>query len=122
MELQILLTENRRKQKEIYEQIRQHILEKKLPAHTQLPAKRRLAEQLNVSIMTVQIAYEQLKSEGYIYSVERGGSFVSELEEEFHFKKPIVSTFNQRNVTKQYINFKNGLNRSIFSVAFSNSL
>jgi GntR family transcriptional regulator / MocR family aminotransferase len=108
MEFQVLLTEKRKKYKQIYEQIRQNILEKKLPAHTQLPAKRRLAEQLNVSIMTVQIAYEQLKSEGYIYSVERGGSFVSELEEEFHYKKPVVTTFSETHVPNRHINFRNG--------------
>ncbi|MGD6964398.1 PLP-dependent aminotransferase family protein [Fictibacillus phosphorivorans] len=108
MELQIPLTENRRKYKQIYEQIRQDILKKKLPAHTQLPAKRRLAEQLNVSIMTVQIAYEQLKSEGYIYSVERGGSFVSEVEEDFYFEEPVVLNLKQTNVSKRYINFRNG--------------
>ncbi|MGA4722162.1 PLP-dependent aminotransferase family protein [Fictibacillus nanhaiensis] len=108
MELQILLTENKRKYKQIYEQIRQDILKKKLPAHTQLPAKRRLAEQLNVSIMTVQIAYEQLKSEGYIYSVERGGYFVSEVDEDFYFEEPKFLNFKQTNVTHRYINFKNG--------------
>lgn len=32
---------------------------------------------MNVSVQTVQNAYEQLLSEGYIYSVERSGCFIS---------------------------------------------
>lgn len=59
MEFQILLTDDKTKYKQIYEQIRQAILEKKLLAHAKLPPKRRLAEQLNVSILTVQNAYDR---------------------------------------------------------------
>ncbi|MDQ0858834.1 DNA-binding GntR family transcriptional regulator [Bacillus sp. V2I10] len=84
MELQILLTDDKTKYMQIYEQIRQAILEKTLLAHSKLPAKRRLAEQLNISIMTVQMAYEQLQSEGYSYSVERQGYFVERVYDAQH--------------------------------------
>jgi GntR family transcriptional regulator / MocR family aminotransferase len=108
MELQILLTESKTKYIQIYEQIRQAILEKKLLPHTKLPAKRRLAEQLNISITTVQIAYEQLQSEGYSYSVERQGYFVSEIEEEWHFAEKASTSQKITAQPEHLINFKNG--------------
>ena len=44
------------------------ILSGTLPAHRQkLPSKRALAQHLEVSVITVQNAYEQLAAEGYIY-------------------------------------------------------
>ena len=62
---------------QLYEGIRRDILSGTLPAHQRLPSKRALAQHLEVSIITVQNAYEQLAAEGYIYSVAGKGSFVS---------------------------------------------
>ncbi|MBN8199739.1 PLP-dependent aminotransferase family protein [Bacillus sp. NTK034] len=108
MEIQILLSENGIKYKEIYEQIRLAILDNKLSAHARLPAKRRLAEQLNVSIITVQMAYEQLQSEGYCYSAERKGYFVSEIQGEMHFNQINTMDLEKRIQNEFLINFKNG--------------
>lgn len=108
MEFQILLTENGIKYKEIYEQIRLAILDRKLSAHSRLPAKRRLAEQLNVSIITVQMAYEQLLSEGYCYSAERRGYFVSEIHDEWHYSQINAMELEKRVHNEFHINFKNG--------------
>ncbi len=108
MEFQILLSENGIKYKEIYEQIRLSILNKKLSAHSRLPAKRRLAEQLNVSILTVQMAYEQLLSEGYCYSAERRGYFVSEIQDEWHYSQINTMELEKRVQNEFLINFKNG--------------
>ena len=46
--------------------IRADILSGALPAGTRLPSKRALAENLEVSKITVEAAYSQLLSEGYI--------------------------------------------------------
>lgn len=108
MEFHILLSDDKPKYIQIYEQIRLAILTKKIAAHTRLPAKRRLAEQLNSSVMTVQVAYEQLKSEGYCYSVERTGYFVSEIEDEWHYTKKIPAPSKIAAAEKPFINFKNG--------------
>lgn len=56
---------------QLYEGIRRDILSGTLPAHQRLPSKRALAQHLEVSIITVQNAYEQLAAEGYIYSQEK---------------------------------------------------
>ena len=64
----------------LYRCIRQDILEGKLPAGTKLPSKRALAENLEVSKITVETAYGQLLSEGYIRSQEKVGYFVEAAE------------------------------------------
>jgi GntR family transcriptional regulator/MocR family aminotransferase len=48
-----------------------------------LPSIRYLAEQLNVSNTTVQMAYQQLLTEGYIESRARSGYFIAELDSDF---------------------------------------
>lgn len=109
MELQILLTDDKTKYRQIYEQIKQAILEKKLIAHSKLPAKRRLAESLNISVITVQMAYEQLQAEGYCYSVERQGYFVSEMEDGWYDPAKNVTTPLEKTAQPEhFINFKNG--------------
>ena len=53
---------------QIYEHIRQEIREGKLLAGEKLPSTRSLAEYLQVARSTVELAYGQLLSEGYIES------------------------------------------------------
>ncbi|NMH74572.1 PLP-dependent aminotransferase family protein [Bacillus sp. RO2] len=109
MEIQILLNNDRTKYSQIYEQLKQAILERKLVAHTKLASKRRLAEMLNISVITVQIAYEQLQSEGYCYTIERQGYFVSEIEDDWNYKiKEDIITRKDTHKPEQLINFKNG--------------
>ncbi|KOP71450.1 GntR family transcriptional regulator [Lysinibacillus sp. FJAT-14745] len=98
MELSISFTGNASKYVQIYEEIKQAILRKKLLAHEQLPSKRTLAKTLDVSIHTIKEAYEQLLAEGYIYSKERSGYFIAPFEFEWgqqrkqHISTAITST------------------------------
>lgn len=66
--------------KQLYMQIREHVLSGKLPAHARLPSVRDLATELSTSRNTVEGAYQELYAEGYIYSRQRSGYFVSALE------------------------------------------
>lgn len=66
---------------QIYEHIRQEIREGKLLAGERLPSTRSLAEYLQVARSTVDYAYDQLLSEGYIESRPYKGYFVCPLEE-----------------------------------------
>ncbi|MBN8191840.1 PLP-dependent aminotransferase family protein [Bacillus sp. NTK074B] len=61
---------------QIYQYLRTQILSGKIDKNTKLPSVRRLAEQLNVSRNTTQVAYEQLQSEGYIRSENKKGYYV----------------------------------------------
>ena len=60
----------------LYRCIRGDILSGTLQPGEKLPSKRALAEHLEVSKITVETAYSQLLSEGYIRSRERAGDFV----------------------------------------------
>lgn len=63
----------------LYRCIRSDILSGRLSAGEKLPSKRTLADHLKVSKITVEGAYAQLLSEGYIRSVEKVGYFVEDL-------------------------------------------
>lgn len=71
--------------KHLYEQIYEHIREEikggKLLSGERLPSTRALAEYLQISRSTVDFAYEQLVSEGYIEAAPHRGFFVCRLEE-----------------------------------------
>ncbi|MRR58072.1 MAG: PLP-dependent aminotransferase family protein [Deltaproteobacteria bacterium] len=66
--------------KQLYKQIRTHVLSGKMPAHAKLPSVRDLAAELSTSRNTVDSAYQELYAEGYIYSKQRSGYFVSALD------------------------------------------
>ena len=70
----------------LYRCIRGDILSGVLPAGYKLPSKRALAQNLEVSKITVETAYNQLLSEGYIRAQEKVGYFVEEVEH--HAPKP----------------------------------
>ena len=64
----------------LYRCIRRDILDGTLAPGQKLPSKRALAENLKVSKITVETAYNQLLSEGYIGSREKVGYFVETVE------------------------------------------
>lgn len=77
-----MLTYNLKENKYItlYAKIRDDILRGKIESGERLPSKRAFAAELGVSVVTVQLAYDQLLAEGYIYSKERSGYFVEKVE------------------------------------------
>ncbi|WP_258525932.1 GntR family transcriptional regulator [Paenibacillus sp. YN15] len=71
----------------LYEQIKkqviEQILEGTLPSGTMLPSIRALARELEISVITVKKAYEDLEAEGYIATKQGVGSYVAEAGAEF---------------------------------------
>ncbi len=63
----------------LYKCIRRDILSGILPPHSKLPSKRSFAKNLGISIITVENAYAQLQSEGFIYSEPKRGFFVASI-------------------------------------------
>lgn len=57
----------------LYELIKEDIADGKLKADEKLPSKRGLSLHLQISVKTVENAYEQLLLEGYIRSEEKEG-------------------------------------------------
>ncbi|AJG75794.1 PLP-dependent aminotransferase family protein [Bacillus cereus] len=66
---------------QLYEYIKKEIKDGTISAFTKLPAKRKLADYLQVSKNTIEAAYEQLLAEGYIESISRKGYFVCKFEQ-----------------------------------------
>jgi GntR family transcriptional regulator/MocR family aminotransferase len=65
-------------QKQIVEQITNAIIDGHIPLDKALPSCRLLAKQLNVSRNTTILAYERLRTDGYLLSQERKGYFVNQ--------------------------------------------
>lgn len=66
---------------QLYTCIKDDILRGALRPGEKLPSKRKLAEHLGVSVVTVETAYGQLMAEGYLQSAEKRGYFVARVEE-----------------------------------------
>ena len=65
---------------QLYRAIRQDIMSGALEGGERLPSKRRLAEHLEISQITVETAYSQLLAEGYLISKPRSGYYVQQFE------------------------------------------
>ncbi|WP_128895240.1 GntR family transcriptional regulator [Longirhabdus pacifica] len=63
---------------QITNQIKSSILAGDLCKGTALPSIRKLAKELQVSVITTKRAYEELEKEGFIYSIVGKGSFIAE--------------------------------------------
>ena len=72
---------------QLYEQIRQDIIDKKTLFGEKLPSKRLVSEELGISVISVEHAYSLLYDEGYINARERSGYYVI-YNEEGGFQKP----------------------------------
>ena len=72
---------------QIYDHIKTEIRDGKLLAGERLPSTRSLAGYLQVARSTVEYAYDQLLSEGYIEAVPYKGYFVCAMEELFHMEE-----------------------------------
>ena len=55
----------------LYQCIKNDIIHQKLKPHEKLPSKRAFAKNQNMSLITIENAYNQLLIEGYIYSIEK---------------------------------------------------
>lgn len=120
---------------QIYEQVREKIVQHQLPLQMKLPSKRQLARDLGVSVHTVQEAYAQLIAEGYIESKERSGYFVAAYDyEQAQKEQPIQSApfeltdieidFHSGHVAKDAFPFKTWkklLTRHIGDASFTTS-
>lgn len=87
---ELVITLHAKSEKHLYEQIYEHIVNEirmgKLLENEKLPSTRSLAEYLQISRSTVELAYAQLVSEGYLEAKPYRGYFVSKIEELFHFE------------------------------------
>lgn len=88
IELNIILQGNGHLYEQIYEYIRNEIGKGKLLCGEKLPSTRSLADFLTISRTTVEMAYDQLLSEGYIEAKPHRGYYVCETGDLFEMDYP----------------------------------
>lgn len=72
---------------QIYSYIKKDIQSKRLQSGEKLPSTRALSRYLEVSRSTVELAYEQLLSEGYVEAEPYRGYFVAQIEELYQLNR-----------------------------------
>lgn len=92
---------------QLYEQLRKDIVSGIYPYGTKLPSKRILAEETEVSVITIQHSYAILCDEGYVESRERSGYFVIYKESDFisnadAAEPMMVHTPNQHRIKNEF--------------------
>lgn len=91
---------------QIYEQLKEEIITGILPKGTRLPSTRSLAETLAVGRNTVENAYLQLSSEGYVDSKIGSGFVVQDIQGMIYFGKSeiqykgYVESISEKNIEK----------------------
>lgn len=72
---------------QIYQYVKEDIQSGRLACRVKLPSSRSLARYLEISRSTVELAYEQLLSEGYIETKPRKGVFVAQIDGVYQFRR-----------------------------------
>ena len=107
----------------IYEHIKKDILDGKLKKDEKLPSKRILAKNLNVSINTVINAYDILLLEGFIYTKEKKGYYVSDFLGYSYKEKNIANKVEVINNDKYIFDFTtSNIDYSLFPKSIFNSI
>ena len=78
MEIIIRNTTNTPIYEQIYSQLKAQIIAGTLSPGETLPSIRALAKDLKISVITTKRAYDELESEGFLYTVAGKGCFVAE--------------------------------------------
>src|SRR3954465_1244491 len=104
----LMFTLDKNTEKPLYEQlyfgIKNAIIHKQIEVGTKLPSKKKLADFLNISQTTIEIAYAQLMAEGFVGSKPRIGFFVEEIDElPYLEKEPLTMPIEMpKNKTYQF--------------------
>lgn len=102
---------------QIYQYIKENIIAGRLPYKEKLPSTRQLARHLEVSRSTVELAYEQLLSEGYIEAEAYRGYYVAQIEGLYHLsqeREPKQAAHKASGETYRYDFSPNGVDLNSF--------
>lgn len=78
---------------QLYEYIQTSINKGELKPDEKLPSKRKLSQHLKISVITIENAYEQLMTEGYIYSKPQKGFYVTDISSTSPITAPVHMEF-----------------------------
>ncbi len=87
---------------QIYRYIKSDIQSGKIQKGEKLPSTRALSRYLEVSRSTVELAYEQLLSEGYVEAEPYRGFFVAQIEELYHISRGNTKEPEERHQERKY--------------------
>ncbi|OWA37530.1 GntR family transcriptional regulator [Saccharibacillus sp. O16] len=87
---------------QIFEQISAQILKGELEGGYSLPPIRQAAVELQVSVITVKKAWEELERSGLIYTVTGKGCFIAELSPEDKIQKRNETILKQMEIDTAY--------------------
>lgn len=87
---------------QIYRYIKSAIQSGRIPRGERLPSTRALSRHLEVSRSTVELAYEQLLSEGYVEAEPCRGFFVAQIEELYHISQEKMKTPERQEKQQTY--------------------
>jgi GntR family transcriptional regulator/MocR family aminotransferase len=90
---------------QLYECIKADISSGKLKINEKMPSKRALADNLGVSTITVENAYGQLISEGYMYALAKRGYYISDISDLTVTEAPVKKKLKieKRRETEDYV-------------------
>lgn len=109
---------------QIYSQISSQILNGNLIVGTQLPAIRTIASDLNISVIPVKMAWDNLDKNGFIKTITGKGTFVADISSEqikkikneklFNFANEVLKKAQNLNISiKELVVILNQLDNSI---------
>lgn len=90
---------------QIYKYIREEIKSGRIANKVKLPSCRSLAQYLSISRNTVDLAYAQLQSEGYIEAIPKKGYFVCEISELINIDTPLYSIASEGEKKQDTVNW-----------------
>jgi GntR family transcriptional regulator len=82
---------------QLMKQVKAQIISGELAEGDSLPSIRKLAKELQISVITTKRAYEELEKEGFIDTVGGKGCFVSQQNKEFLREKRIKTVEEKLN-------------------------
>ncbi|AYU53946.1 PLP-dependent aminotransferase family protein [Staphylococcus debuckii] len=86
---------------QLYQTLKEQIIEGQYQSGDRFPSKRRLAEHHSLSNTTIEHAYQYLLDEGYIYSKPRSGYYVSDIESLPIVTKETAASFQEKEILEE---------------------
>ena len=104
---------------QIYKQIKADIITNAYPFNAKLPSKRILSEELSVSVITIEHAYQLLIQEGYIESKAKSGYYVIYKQDDFLSQQTFEETQTNEKEVMGIVNYGIGLDDVKYSILIS---
>lgn len=105
--IQINYRDSRAIYEQVKEELRKLIITRSIKENEKLPSVRELASSLAINPNTIQRAYRELETEGYIYTIAGKGTFAApKADFSAHFHKDLMEQFEQISLKLLYLGEK----------------